>query len=158
MAGYLKIGDIKGESTDAKHKEWIDLESMSQGLSRPTGGTNTSRNKGSVQCGDVVCTKRLDASTPKLIQAVCDGTNFKEVLIDVCSSQGAGGRVPFFQWKLKNVRVSNYNLNGSANDSDLYETLSLNYEAIDWIYDKMGKDGKSQGKVDATWKVEEGEK
>ena len=157
MAGYLKIGDIKGESTDASHKEWIDLESVSQGLSRPTGGVNTSRNKGSVQCGDVMCAKKMDASTPKLIQACCDGTNYPEVLIDICASQGAGKRVPFFQWKLTNVRVSSYSVGGSANDSDLYENISMNYEKIDWVYDKMGKDAKSQGKVDASWKVEEGE-
>lgn len=157
MAGYLKIGDIKGESTDKKHKEWIDLTSVSQGLSRPTGGVNTSRNKGSVQCGDVNCTKKMDASTPKLIQACCDGTNYPEVLIDICASQGAGERVPFFSWKLTNVRVTSYSLGGSADDSDLFESLSLNYEKIDWVYDKMGKDAKSTGKIDASWKVEEGE-
>ncbi len=157
MAGYLKMGDIKGESVDKDHKDWIDLESVSQGLSRPTGGVNTSRNKGSVQVGDVVLTKKMDASTAKLIQACCDGTDFDEVLIDLCASQGAGARVPFFQWKLSNVRVTSYNLGGSASDSDLYETMSLNYSKIDWTYDKMGKDAKSQGKVDASWKVEEGE-
>jgi type VI protein secretion system component Hcp len=58
---------------------------------------------------------------------------------------------------LHNVRVTSYSLTGSAHDSDMFETLSLNFSKIDWVYDKMGKDGKSQGKVDASWKVEEGE-
>jgi len=34
MAGYLKIGDIKGESTDEGHKDWINLLSVSQRRSR----------------------------------------------------------------------------------------------------------------------------
>ncbi len=159
MAGYLKIGDIKGESVDAAHKEWINLTSISQSLTRPmaSGISGSTRQRASVTCGDVIVTKEMDSSTPKLIAAVCDGEDFKEVLIDVCTSTGGKQRVPYFQWKLKNVRVSSYNVSGQSDDGGVFhETLSLNYEEISWTYDKMGKDGKSQGKVDATWKVEEG--
>jgi len=28
-AAFLKLGDIKGESTDQEHKEWIIIQSMS---------------------------------------------------------------------------------------------------------------------------------
>jgi type VI secretion system secreted protein Hcp len=157
MAGYIKIGDIKGESTDASHKEWIDLMSVSMSIDRPTGGTNARRNKGSAHLGDIMITKELDASTPKVIEAICDGRNFGEVQIDLCSSQGGSKRVPFFTVKMKNVRVSNYSVSGHSVGDSATESMSLNYEEIEWIYDKMGKDGKSTGKVDASWKVEEGE-
>jgi len=159
MAGYLKIGDIKGESTDDGHKDWINVQSISQSLSRPmaSGISGSTRQRSSVTCGDVIVTKEMDASTPKLIAAVCDGTNFKEVLIDVTTSTGAAKRVPYYQWKLEQVIVSSYDVSGTGNDGgQFYETLSLNYEKIAWTYDKMGKDGKSQGKIDATWSVEEG--
>jgi len=159
MAGYLKIGDIKGESTDDGHKDWINVQSMSQSLSRPmaSGISGSTRQRSSVTCGDVIVTKEMDASTPKLIAAVCDGTNFKEVLIDVTTSTGAGKRVPYYQWKLEQVIVSSYSVSGTGGDGgQFYETLSLNFEKIAWTYDKMGKDGKSQGKVDASFQVEEG--
>lgn len=159
MAGYLKIGDIKGESTDAKHKDWINLLSVSQGVSRPmkAGVSGSTRQRASVDCGDVVCVKEMDASTPKLISAICDGTNFGMVYIDLCTSTGAAGRVPYFQWELHNVRVTSYDVSGAATDGAVpTESFSLNFEEIKWTYDKMGKDGKSQGKLDATWKVEEG--
>jgi type VI secretion system secreted protein Hcp len=159
MAGYLKIGDIKGESTDDGHKDWINVTSISQSLSRPMapGISGSTRQRASVICGDVVCTKEMDASTPKLIEAACDGTVFKEVLIDVTTSTGAGKRVPYYQWKLKQVMVANHDCSGQCSDGgQFYETLSLNYEEIEWTYDKMGKDGKSQGKIEAKWKVEEG--
>lgn len=160
MSGYLQIGNIKGESTDAGHKDWINLASISQGLTRPmsAGISGSTRQRASVTCGDVVLTKEMDSSTPKLIGAICDGTNFEKVLIDVCTSTGGGKRVPYFQWELKNVRVSQYDVSGQTSDGGVfYETLSLNYEEIKWTYDKMGKDGKSSGKIDASWKVEEGE-
>jgi type VI secretion system secreted protein Hcp len=159
MAGYLKIGDIKGESVDADHKDWINIVSISQGMNRhvPEGKSGHQRQRGSVTCGDVVCTKEMDASSPKLIQAVCDGKVFDTVKVDVCVSTGADKRVPYFQWEMKNVIVSDYSLSGQGGeDGQFFETLSLNYEEIKWTYDKMGKDGKSKGKIDATWKVEEG--
>ncbi|MEZ6136663.1 MAG: type VI secretion system tube protein Hcp [Pirellulaceae bacterium] len=159
MAGYLKIGDIKGESIDAAHPDWINLISVSQSLSRPmqSGISGSTRQRASVTCGDVVVTKEMDSSTPKLIEANCDGTVFKEVLIDVCTSTGGKQRVPYYQWKLEQVMVSSYDVSGQATDGgQFYETISLNFEKIAWTYDKMGKDGKSKGKVDATWDVEKG--
>jgi type VI secretion system secreted protein Hcp len=98
MAGYLKIGDIKGESVDKDHKDWINLLSVSQSLTRPmsAGISGSTRQRASVTCGDVVCVKEMDASTPKLIQAVCDGTVFPKVQIDLCTSTGAGARVPYW--------------------------------------------------------------
>ena len=159
MAGYIKIGDIKGESQDKDHKEWINLLSVSQGLSRPmrAGSSGSTRQRASVSCGDVVIVKELDASSAKLIEAICDGTNFPEVKIDLCTSTGAKGRVPYFQWVLENVRVTDYSVAGATQDGAVpTESISLNYEKIKWTYDKMGKEGSSKGKVEASWDVEEG--
>ena len=74
MAGYIKIGDIEGESTDKNHAGWINVLTVSQSLSRPmqSGISGSTRQRASVTCGDVIITKEMDASTPKLIQACCD--------------------------------------------------------------------------------------
>lgn len=159
MAGYLKIGDIKGESVDKGHKEWINLLSVNQSLTRPmaAGISGSTRQRASVTCGNVMCVKEMDSSTPKLIQAICDGTVYPEVEIHLCTSTGAGARVAYFLWNLVNVMVSDYSVSGATDGPAVpTESISLNYEEITWTYDKMGKDGASKGKVDASWKVEEG--
>ncbi|MBN1853370.1 MAG: type VI secretion system tube protein Hcp [Pirellulales bacterium] len=160
MAGYVQIGDIKGESVDANHKDWINLISVSQSVSRPmrAGVSGSTRQRASADLGDIILVKEVDASTPKLIQAICDGTNYPEVKIDLCTSTGAESRQPYFQWVLKNVRVTNYDVSGATQEGAVpTEQISLNYEEIKWTYDKMDKSGKSVGKVEATWKVEEGQ-
>jgi type VI secretion system secreted protein Hcp len=159
MAGYIKIGDIKGEAVDSKHKEWINVLSVSQSLSRPmsAGISGSTRQRASVSCGDVLVVKEMDASTPKLIQAICDGKVYPKVEIDLVTSSGASKRVPFYQIELTNVMISSYSVSGATDGPAVpTEQLSLNYEEIKWTYDRMGKDGASQGKVDASWKVEEG--
>ena len=159
MAGYLKIGDIKGQAGDTDHKEWIELLSVGQIARRPmsTGsGGQASRQQSAVELPPIQVTKQLDKSTPKLLEAVCKGTTFPEVEIHLCTSEGEG-RKPYFKVKLKHVKVSDLALSASAQagmgDS---ESLALNYTEIEWTYTSFGADGKSTGDMKATWKVAEG--
>ncbi len=161
MSGYLKIGDIKGESTDDGHKEWINLLSVSNSITRPmgAGASGSTRQRSSATFGDVVCVKEVDASTPKLQEAIADGTNFAKVNIDLCTSAEGGKRIPYLQWELSHARVSSYSISGSTDGGQVpTEQISLNFEEIKVTYDKLGKDNKSAGKVDYSWKIEEGVK
>lgn len=161
MAGYLKIGDIKGECQDKGHKDWIKLLSFSQGLSRPmrAGTSGSTRHRSSVDVGDLVCTKEMDASSTKIMEAVCDGTVFPEVKIHLATSTGADGRANFYEVTMTQVHVTSYDVSGSARDGDIpIETFAFNFEEIKWDYNKFAADGSPQGKVSAGWKVEEGVK
>ena len=159
MSGYLKIGDIKGESTDDGHKDWINLLSVSSNITRPmgAGASGSTRHRSSATFGDVVRVKEVDASTPKLQEAIADGTCFPKVNIDLCTSSEGGKRIPYLLWELKQARVTSYSVSGAADGSmPPTEQLSLNYEAIKLTYDQIGKDNKSQGKVEYNWNIEEG--
>src|SRR3990172_1014498 len=59
---FLKIGDIKGESTDDKHKDEIDVLSFSQSFTRP--GT----------CSDFTIFKGIDRASPPLIASALTQT------------------------------------------------------------------------------------
>lgn len=160
MAGYMKIGDIKGESQDEGHKDWINLLSVSGNITRPmgAGASGSTRHRASATFGDIVCVKEVDASTPKLQEAIADGTNYAKVEIHLCTSSEGGKRIPYLTWDLKNARVTSYSVSGATEGGVPTEQLSLNYEEIKVTYDKLGKDNKSAGKVEYTWKVEEGVK
>jgi len=161
MSGYLKIGDIKGESTDEGHKDWINLLTVGNNISRTMGpaASGARRHRSSVRFGDIVCVKEVDASTPKLQEAIADGTNFPKVNIDLCTSSEGGKRIPFLQWELTNARVTSYSIEGATDTSEPpTEHISLNFESIKVTYDQLGKDNKSAGKIEYTWKIEEGVK
>ena len=62
--GYMKIGDIKGESPDSA-------------ASKPGGGmTGQSRRRGAATVEDMSVTKELDKSSPKLQQANAGGRRY----------------------------------------------------------------------------------
>ena len=156
---YLQLGDVKGSSKDEGHENWINLLSVRQSIRRPTGAsTGSVRVRSGAQFGDIVTVKEVDASTPKLQEAIADGTVFPRVEIQLTSSDG-GRQPPYLMWELKNVRISSYSINGSADGNSIpVEEISLNFEEIKVTYSDNANDGSSKGNVEYTWKVEEGVK
>ena len=71
---FLKIDDIKGESTDATHKDEIEVLSWSWGMSQ-SGSTHSGTGSGSgkVNVQDISITKYVDKSTPEPDEAVLPG-------------------------------------------------------------------------------------
>lgn len=158
-AGYIKFDGVDGESADGRHEKWIDILSMSQTIHRsqavdPTTGAST---RGAVVLGDIVCTKELDKSTPKLAEAICTGRVFPLVEIELAAPVG-GAQQTYYRYELKNVMVTSYSFAGSGQDGTRpVEQLSLNFEEIKVVYTERDSTGASQGTVEFTWKVEEGE-
>jgi type VI secretion system secreted protein Hcp len=75
---FLKLGDIQGEATDAKHKNEIVVLSFTQSWLNTTtigpGGTAS----GKVQCGAITLMKNIDKSSPRLLLAVATGQAIPE--------------------------------------------------------------------------------
>ncbi len=105
MAAYIKIGDIKGESKDKGHTDEIDVLAWSWGIHRPGGGaTGQSRSRGEVTLGDVVVVKEIDKSTPKLAEAVGNGTPMDEVVLYIEMLDPASTEyMPYMTVELENV-------------------------------------------------------
>ena len=163
-AAFMKLGDIKGEATDSKHKEWIEVLSISQSVVRGEGLTGQSRRRGDVIMEDIVCVKELDKSSPKLAESVCTGKVFPKVEIEMTATytnaDGTDGRVTYYKYELTNVMVTSYTISGSAQGAEVpTEQFSLNFEEIRVIYTKQGDAaGNGGGNVEYPWKVEEGTK
>ncbi len=77
---FLKIDGIPGESTDDKHKEWIEIESYQQGLTQPASATASSVGGASaerVNFGPLIVSKLVDKASAKLFEACCTGKHIK---------------------------------------------------------------------------------
>ena len=68
---FAKIGDIKGESLDSKHKDEVEVLSWSWGVSqsgttRPGGGAGA----GKASFNDFNFTHRIDKASPRPLESV----------------------------------------------------------------------------------------
>lgn len=154
MPAYMKLGDIKGESTDDGHKDWILLESMSAPIHRtiPQGAKDMQRTKGETVLGDVVVQRQLDKSSTKLAEACANGTFFKEVEIHFCTTV-KNKNEPYLTYKLKDVIVSSYSFHGTASGNPLpAEDITLGFSEIEWNYVVIDpKTGEKKGNVPAKY-------
>jgi type VI secretion system secreted protein Hcp len=155
-AAYIKFDGVDGEAQDREHESWSNLVSFSQGQFVHTEGA-TGRARGRVVFEDIVVTKQLDKASPKLAEAVARGQVFPTVGIHWTRVAPGAAAQTYYTYELKNVQVTSYSVGGSTqSDSTPTETLSLNFEEIKVTYTEFDENGRAKGKVEYSWKVEEG--
>jgi len=147
---FLKIDEIPGQSTDDKHKDWIEILSYSHGVSQPSrvvggGGVEPCQHK------DFQLVKMLDKASPKLVLYCCQGEHIKEVRIELC--RAGGDKQKYMEYKLSDVIVSSVKPSaGTMSGQPLpLEEVSFNYGKIEWTYTIIGADGLPSGNVIAQW-------
>lgn len=153
---YIKIGSIPGESTDSKHKDWIELLSFSWGASQPasvasaTGGRSAER----VNVQDFSIVKVLDKSSPILALRVCDGQHIDKAVVELC--EAAGDKHVYMKYTMENVIISSVRPGGSSQggESKPMEEVSLNFGKITWEYTPVDSLGHPLGKQVAGWNLE----
>lgn len=152
---FLKISTIPGESTDEKHKDWIEvlryrlaMRQVSAG-ERSTGGAAT---EGRVCIKPLVILKVLDKASPKLALACCNGEHIPEVKLQLC--RATGDKTPYMEYILNDVIVTQISRGANANqDLNLpLEEVAFDFGKITWKYTQTDhRTGKPAGEVQAHW-------
>ncbi len=139
-AAYMKFDGVDGESKDEMHRDWIDIESWSWGVSRNSDRAS-GLPTGKRQHRPLNFTKYVDKATPKLFEFCTEGNNAKEVTIELTRTDADGQQVTYLLIHLENVRVSSYNISGGSDDGgDIRptESVTLNYERIRFTHIESG--------------------
>src|SRR5260370_12000958 len=79
---FAKIGDIKGESTDNKHKDEVEVLSYSWGVTNAGHiGTGGGGGAGRATFQDLSIVHKIDKASPKLLEACATSEHLKEATI-----------------------------------------------------------------------------
>ncbi len=117
MPAYIDLtqGDIKGESQEQGHKDWVYVESVSLPIFRSIqqGATGVQRSNGETSLGDIVIVKTWDSSSPKLAESVANGVYIPEVVIHLTSTINKKN-VTNLEVKLNDVILTGYSFHGSG--------------------------------------------
>lgn len=138
---FLNMGTIKGSSTDAFHKDWIDVISLTHTLQVSQTSAGAARVARQAACSLEVI-KPLDIAGPRLWGAAVTGQVFTEVQIDV-SSQGESPRV-FYQIKLRNAIITGISTVGNGGYA---ERLSLSAQSVELTFRPQKPDGSLDAPV-----------
>lgn len=150
---FLKLGDIKGESQVEGHEDWIGVISYTHGLQMPVSARASThgRTAGDVVIQDFVISKVIDRATPALALACCQATMFPEATLELYANSTE--KVAYMSYKLYDVVLTSVQPAGSglADGSMPVETLSLNFNKIEWAYTPRGKVDSPEGAERTGW-------
>ena len=136
MAAYLKYGEIKGESLATGHKGsdgWIEIGSVQWGCGRSIAtpvGTSSKREASAPNVSEVVVTKMMDSTSPKLCQEALIG---KAVTAEInLVETGSDKLETYLTVKLTNAMISSYSFSSGGDRPS--ESLAINFTKIEYTY------------------------
>lgn len=149
---FLKIAGVDGESKDDKHKKEMDILAWSWGLSNSgSAQTGGGAGAGKVNVQDVSFTKWVDAATPKLVLACCNGTHYDEATLVV--RKAGGSPVEYIKLKLQEVLITSVSTGGSGGEDRLTENITLNFAKFNFDYTPQDDKGAAGTAIPAGWDV-----
>jgi type VI secretion system secreted protein Hcp len=148
---FLHIDGVEGESVDAKHKGWIDVDSWSWGETQ-TGAhaTGGGGGAGKVAMQDLHVVSRVSKASPKLFLACASGQHIKEAKL--VGRKAGKAQQEFLTWTFSDVLVSSYQTSGSEAATTLpLDQVSLNFAKIKVEYKAQKADGSLDAPISAGW-------
>ena len=137
---FAKIGDIKGESLDDKHKDQIEVLSWSWGVTNahsPIAGSGGGGGEGKASFHDLSFTHKIDKASPVLMKGCATGVHLKEATI---THRKAGkGQQDFLIVKMNDVIITSVTDEDSSGGN--VETVSLTFAKVDLQYRPQKNDG-----------------
>lgn len=138
---HLKLDSIKGESTSARHKDEIVVESWAWGIANPTpAGTGGGGGAGRATFSDLTFTHRADRASPELWKACATGRRIRDAVLSV--ARGGAGLQDDLTIKLADVIVTSVAFADTAADTQPpVETVGLSFAKVEYGYRPQKADG-----------------
>jgi type VI secretion system secreted protein Hcp len=145
---FVQLGDIRGESADRDHKDWIDAAACSDGFIMPLI-TRPGAASGEPEVSPVRILKAVDAASPKIREAALMGTHIPEVTIEFTRA-GGDSRFKYLEIKLKEVLVTEVSMTTQVSDVS-QELVALDYGSVEMTYTLQKPDGTAGGTIRFKW-------
>ena len=136
---FAKIGDIKGESLDSKHKDEIEVLSFSWGVTNAGSihpGSGGGGGKATFQ--DLSFVHTIDRASPLLLRACATGEHIKDATI---THRKAGkGQQEYLIVKMNDVIITSV-IHSGGSSVTASEQVSVAFAKVDLEYKPQKPDG-----------------
>jgi type VI secretion system secreted protein Hcp len=152
---FLKIDQIVGESQQTGHTQELEMDSWSYGETQSgTSHTATGSVSGKVTMQEFRFSKRMDISSPKLMQLCSNGKHLAWARFAARRSGETGGApVDYLFVTFGDLAISSYDISGTGADGWPYETIAFSYGALVMTYKQVIK-GVAQGPINGGYDTE----
>jgi type VI secretion system secreted protein Hcp len=137
---FVRIAGIKGESVDAKHKDEIDAQSWTWGVTQTgTMSFGGGGGSGKAQFQDLVFTHDIDKASALLMKACATGQHIADATLT--QRKAGNAQHEFLVIKMTDVLVAAVVNGGSVEGDPTHETVALKFAKVDVEYKPQKQDG-----------------
>lgn len=150
---YLQIDGIKGDSTDAQHKGWIECDSVSWSVSQPKSATASSAGGHTAErceLSDISFSKLADMASPVLLQMCAGGKTIPKAKFEFLRADGSGVPIKYYEIELENVLIAHV-APSVGGGSIMAESVGLKFSKVKWKYTQQKIAGGSGGNTAGGW-------
>ena len=132
----------QGNTTDAQHKGWFEIKSLSMGAEHQAGmgSASSGAGAGKVKQGEFTITRVSDSASPKLQHAMTTGRHFPVVKIEM--RKAGGDPRQLVSYVFTDVLVSKMTMSG-AGDRGPEESVTFVYGGMTVQYSNQGAGGQT---------------
>jgi type VI secretion system secreted protein Hcp len=143
---FAKLGDIKGESPDDKHKDEIEVLSYSWGVSNAGSMAHGSGGgEGKATFHDLSFTHKVDKASPVLLQACATGVHLKDGTITV--RKAGKGQQEFLVIKMNDIIITSVTQGGGGGADGASENVSIAFAKVNLEYKPQKADGSLEAGI-----------
>ena len=155
---FLKLDGIPGEATDVNHKDEIDVESWSWGLSQSgSTGSGGGGGAGKASFQDFHFVSRISKASPKLFLACASGSHIKMATLSGVRGAGKVKGNEFLTFKLRDVLVTSVQ-QGDSEAAAPVDQFSLNFTKVEFSYIPQSAKGTPEPPVTGSWDLKQSKK
>jgi type VI secretion system secreted protein Hcp len=151
---FLAIDGIQGDSTDARHKNQIEIESFAFLARRPS--TSSAHGATAVRFNGLRLDKVYDVSSPRLFAAATSGRHLKTATVTFSTSSDPSG-TDVLTYKLSDVTLTSYAQGGANPDTkalgSLEEEIGMTAARVSVTEKTFNANGSPGTPVTASWQV-----
>jgi type VI secretion system secreted protein Hcp len=151
---FIRIGEIKGESHDSRHKDEIEVVSWAWGLARSAPGAPGGGAAGRASFQDLTFAHLIDRASPSLMLACASAQRFRDARLTV-RRPGTTTPEEYLLISLADVVVTSVQSSGTEAAGSLLEEVSLNFARVDFEYRRQMPDGSLDAGVHFKWDLQE---
>jgi type VI secretion system secreted protein Hcp len=149
---FARIGTIRGESQDAKHKDEIEVLSWSWGLANSgTIAHGGGGGAGKASFHDLSLTHHVDKASPLLMKACATGEHIKDATIIV--RKAGKGQQEYLVITMTDVIVTSVSTSVSAEGDATIEGVTLAFGKVDLEYKPQKPDGSPGSGLHFTYDI-----
>jgi type VI secretion system secreted protein Hcp len=137
---YMQVPGVVGDSTDANHTGWIDVQSWSVGFQNPNA--LSSATGGNPSLGTFMAQLFYSQASPLLLKGLATGEHLGTVKVDLVKAGQAGG-LTYLTMVLTNAAITTINDSGDAAAVSPSESIGIRASELSATYTTQNADGSA---------------